>query len=148
MRAYRTLVREVQAAGSDSKKRRAVTQFMGSDYLRNLRVEVEDVNAIAPFILYSKIQLNQQWMKKHFQGNKFLAVQYVMQTAQERFSTFYRDHYKELLGYQTTGDDTSFMNFLRKYAKEKDPWMANIHDFENRSEDYELHTGEIIGGWK
>ncbi len=147
VRAYKSLVQSIESAGSDSKKRKAAAEFMESDYLRNIEVTAEDILALAPFILYSKIQVNEQWVKKFYQGNKFTAVQGVVSSSYNRFVGFYRDHQQDLVRFMVSGNQQGMLDFLQKYAKEKDAWMANIRDFENKLQGYSPETGDVIRGY-
>lgn len=144
VRAYKSLVQLIESSSSDSKKRSATTKFMESDYLRNVEVTPDDIVALAPFILYSKIQVNEQWVKKFYQGNKFAAVRGVVNSAYNRFTQFYRDHRQEIVLFMTSNDHQKMLEFLHKYAKEKDAWMANTLDFENRSQEYRTQAGDVI----
>lgn len=148
VRAYKSLVQIIQSAGSDSKKRITTKRFMESDYLKNLEVKPEDILALAPFILYSKIEVNSQWVKKIYQGNKFAAVQGVINSAYGRFAKFYTDHQKDLVKCIVSWNQQGMLDFLQKYAKEKDVWMANIKDFENRSQDYDVEVADVIRGYE
>lgn len=147
LRAYKSLVDAINSASSDSKKRKAVAEFMESDYLKDIEVTTEDIVALAPFILYSKIDVNEQWVKKFYEGNKFIAVKGVVSSAYSRFISFYRDHGRSLAGYMVSGDQQAMVAFLQKYSKEKDAWMSNIRDFENRLHDYSPEIGKVIGSY-
>ncbi len=147
VRAYKALIKSTQREKTDSKRARAISDFMKSEFLVNLEVTPEDILACAPFVLYSKIQINDQWVQKHFQGSRFLAVQTVIQTACAKFLTFYKDHQDDLVTYASSGNGTGMIEFLKKYAKEKDAWMANIQDFENRIELYDTSVGNLVASY-
>jgi MoxR-like ATPase len=147
VRAYKVLAKQLDTAPSDSKKLKVLNEFMTSEYLSNLEVSCEDVLAIAPFILYSKIQINDQWVRKNYQGNKFKAIQDVVYTAYDKFTKFYREHKKNIVGYLAGGNQETNSDFIKKYALEKDPWMANIKDFENKGESYSEETGKLIASF-
>lgn len=146
IRAYKTLVNEIEGSEEESKKRRALNKFAESEYLANLQVECQDLLAIAPFILYSKIQINDQWIHKHYQGNRFLAIQDVVEKAYGKFSSFYKDHKEEIVKYR--GKDEEMTKFLKKYAEEKDAWMYNIKDFENEAPSHSDKIGLLISEYK
>ena len=45
-------------------------------------------------------------------------------------------------------ESAGMLDFLQKYAKEKDAWMTNIKDFENRSQDYDVEVADVIRGYE
>ncbi len=149
LRAYKVLQRMLARAESDSKKKRTLNEFMQSDYLKNLTVTMNDVMACAPFILYSKMQINDQWVQKNYQGSKFLAVEDVVESAYQSFMTFYKEQNKVLARYMVSKDQEGLRKFMQKYATEADPWMANIKDFENKDDQIEQRPdeAELISGY-
>ena len=83
--------------------------------------ELEDVVAAAPFVLYSKLDIQPGWMEKVGGGSRWQAVTNVMKYSAERFGRFVQVNF-EYLGSKTKESDEA----LRKYAQEQDAWAYQL----------------------
>ena len=86
-----------------------------------LRVELEDVLAAAPFVLLSKINIHPGWIDKTSVGSRWQAVNNVVKFSYERFTKFIRSNW-EYLQQQTTEAKAA----LKTYAEEKDAWAVDL----------------------
>lgn len=92
----------------------------GSDPER-LQVKIQDVLAAAPFVLFSKIDINPGWIDKDSKGSCWQAINSVVKHAYNRFSVF------AIANWQHLEKDTSEGRVaLKKYAAEKDAWSVDL----------------------
>ncbi len=62
-----------------------------SKYLKsytNWEVTLEDIMAIAPLILYSKIPMNWEWVLNNFNGNSYIAIKHFLKIVNTRLNEF------------------------------------------------------------
>jgi len=90
-------------------------------------VDVSDIIAAAPFVLFSKININPLWVQKHYQGNKWAAVKAVVNVAYQRFSKFLSAHGDIALRYfKNQPLSTKDAKTLEEYALAKDAWAYRM----------------------
>jgi hypothetical protein len=92
-----------------------------------LKVEIADIIAAAAFVLFSKVEINPLWVQKHYQGNKWAAVQAVVNITYQRFQKFLdfdRQLVEKYFSNQSLSD--SEITKLTDYAVKKDAWAYKI----------------------
>ena len=91
-------------------------------------VTTQDVISAAPFLFYSKMNMNRVWIQKHYQGNKWAATQSVMRIAEKRFKKFVSSFDKEMI--RKFYDSESLTKVEHEqfvdYAKTHDTWAYKI----------------------
>jgi hypothetical protein len=102
------------------------------EYLDTLKVTLDDVIAVAPFVLTGKMELDKHWVKQHFAGNNFLATQHVIKTAYDTFSKWVASPAYEALA-NANGEITPDVSAKIKSYAETDPWAYNLKDLEESS---------------
>ena len=55
------------------------------------KVTIDDVVSAAPFVLYYKIEMYPDWIEKHYQGNRWEAINDVIRQAKARFETILQE---------------------------------------------------------
>lgn len=60
-------------------------------YIEELVVGPEDMMAVFPFIAYSKLELNSDWVERNHQGSRFLAINGIGKIAYDRVVKFQRE---------------------------------------------------------
>jgi len=131
LRAYKALFNENKNNGKGRFQKlgdsNTLTEQTDSTLFENLRVDVNDIIAASPFVFYSKINVNPLWVQKHYQGNKWAAVNSIVNTAYKRFQKFLRTERDLATKYFTnkplSNDET---RRLEDYAVEKDAWAYRI----------------------
>ena len=68
-----------------------VPAFVDS-YLKNLTVEPQDLYAVLPFVIYSKMDINADWVEENFQGSRWFAINAIVNLAYERVIRFQNNH--------------------------------------------------------
>ncbi len=104
------------------------------DYLSNLKVTFDDLKMAAPFVLVNKLDMNKAWVKKHFQGNEFIAIKFLINCIEEKIKRYYKECWlpiKEKMLSEPYGVETK--KILKRYF-EKDPWSIDIHSLEQSKE--------------
>ena len=69
----------------------------------NLKVEVQDMVAAVPFVGYSKMGMSAEWVIKQFRTSRWHAVKGVVESAYQKFSTFYLQNFDALSKAGTPG---------------------------------------------
>ncbi|PIN69361.1 hypothetical protein COV93_05800, partial [Candidatus Woesearchaeota archaeon CG11_big_fil_rev_8_21_14_0_20_43_8] len=101
------------------------------DLIRQPVVTTQDIITAAPFVFYSKMNINPMWIQKHYQGNKWAAVNSTIKIAYNRFVRFLdeagdvADRYFD----NPTVNDLD-KTTLREYATTKDPWAYKLSSSE------------------
>lgn len=154
LRAYKQFIARIQSETTETSRSKALIEFTKSSYLNDLAVTTEDIIKIAPFVLYSKLPLGSPWIDEHHQGDRFQAVQAVINSAYTRFTDFVREYYNHGKGTRAQLPLTEAMRgiggsnvLLRKYAQEKDAWLVNLTDSGARTDLYQVPTGDLIRGF-
>lgn len=103
------------------------------NYIENLRVTPQDIQAAVPFVGYSKLQVAEGWIKKHpdFDGSKWEALKYIAQTSLENIDKFILK-FKDEIGVmraQAQGKDVKLTeeqeDRLKKHYEQYDPWIKD-----------------------
>lgn len=94
---------------------------------QDIKATIEDVLEAAPFTLYSKIDIEPNWVEKYAQGSKWKATKDVIKKCYDRFTRFFAKNEEVLKRGAETEEDKQN---LEKYATEEDPWCLNLKDFQ------------------
>ena len=104
-----------------------------NNYISNLEVIPEDIQAAVPFVGYSKLQVAEGWIKKNpdFDGSKWEALKYIADKTLQNLNTFTLKFKDELNVYfmRTQGQDINLTeeqkDRLEKHFEQYDPWMKD-----------------------
>lgn len=66
-------------------------------YTQNLSVDISDVCAAMPFVLYSKLDYDKNWSQDNEIINKFTVLRHIAEVAQKKFKSTYAAFYDELI---------------------------------------------------
>ena len=75
----------LQLFADTTSRGRVLARAAYQRYVENLVVEPEDIEGVFGFVAYSKIGMSPAWVAKHYQGNRFAAVQSFLSQAKARF---------------------------------------------------------------
>ena len=90
-------------------------------YINELEVEQSDIQSAIGFVGYSKIGMNQMWVNKHFQGNKFEAVKFFIDQASLKFKEGVgRAEFDEII------NKTSNEQSIKQYCFSSNPWLWRV----------------------
>lgn len=103
-----------------------------------VKTTVDDVLTAAPFVLHGKIEMNEMWIKKHYQGNKMVAVSHVMTQAKQRFDTLLHK-----LSMKALRSPDVVKKFSKKYH---DIWALRFTEFDMREKLYRLLIDKLKKG--
>jgi hypothetical protein len=88
-------------------------------------VTVEDAAAAAPFVLYSKLDINDGWVAKKAKGSLWNAINFVVKICRDRQLRFWKAHEDILKRGDPTEED---MEKITKYVSERDPWAMDLRE--------------------
>jgi MoxR-like ATPase len=122
MRAYKTIDHIARDETIEKDKAKEIVK----DYMNNLTVTVDDLVAVAPFVLTSKMIIDPAWIDSNFNGSKYLATKHVISTAAQKFKKYVASGvYTNLV--ESDGKITpEIKTQLETYAKEKDAWAYSL----------------------
>jgi len=96
-------------------------------YVSDLSVRQEDVRAAFGFVAYSKIGLNQGWVAKHYQGNRYEGVQVFLDAAEKKFNEGLLRHGSDKLVALLEGADApDDILEIKEYCKHENPWLWRV----------------------
>lgn len=122
--SQRGLLNLIKVARGAAFVRSAKTDGMAAE------TTIDDVMSVAPFVLHDKLEMNELWIKKHYQGNKMVAVSHVMSQAKQRF---------ELLLHRLSLRALRSPNTIRKFSKKyHDIWVLRFAEHDLREKLYRL----------
>lgn len=86
-------------------------------------VTIEDIRAAAPFVLYNKIGMEEPWVEKHYQGNRWEAIKHVMSQINDRYNALVSN-----LAVDPARPHLSFnKDAIEKYAEQhNDVWVYRL----------------------
>jgi MoxR-like ATPase len=89
-------------------------------------VMIEDVKAAAPFVLYSKLSINPNWVAKHCERSLYNSINEVIRIAYDRWLRGLKEN-KELIDKMVKGKKLSEEdeNKAIRYC-ERDPWLFDV----------------------
>lgn len=87
----------------------------------NLKVELEEVVAAAPFVFLSKLDMHPGWIDRTSNGSRWQAVNNAVKVAYNRFKNYVQSNFEHLQ--QNTPDS---LKAMQKYAQEKDAWCIEL----------------------
>jgi MoxR-like ATPase len=93
----------------------------------NVKVTIEDVIAAAPFVLYSKLSINPNWVSKYAKGSLYNAVNEVVRIAYDRFMRGLKENkdlIQRMINARNNGNEPleEDKDLAVRYC-EKDPWF-------------------------
>jgi hypothetical protein len=93
-------------------------------------VRVEDVMASAPFVLYSKLDIDPGRIAKRAAGSRWKAVNDVVKTCLVRWRRFVSEN-MQVMQKRAKGEklDEEDLKRLAKYVMERDPWADDIRKY-------------------
>lgn len=90
-------------------------------YISQLEVELEDVKAAAPFVLYSKIPYREEWKAScEFLDNRWDAINHIIEVSYLRFIQSYDAVLKIIAKNRTP---SVIQKKVLEYAEKNDPWL-------------------------
>jgi MoxR-like ATPase len=103
-----------------------------SDYVAGLKVTMDDLIAVAPFILASKMIIDPKWIGAQFSGSKFSATQHVVAVAAENFKKYISSQpYKMLM--ESDGQISPIVrDAIKHHVMTADPWVYNLGDLSDK----------------
>lgn len=96
-------------------------------YTRELEVRVEDLESIVGFVGYSKIGISTPWIAKHYQGNRFEAINVFVKQAKEKFEeAIARPELIDDLGMIDGKLSKNKIEQLKEYCDKENPWFWKV----------------------
>jgi len=95
--------------------------LQAEDDPEKLQVELEDIMAAAPFLLYGKIDIHPGWVDAVAKGSKWQAVNAVLKLVYTSFKQYFQKNWEHLQ--QGTPES---QKALQKYAADTDPWCMEL----------------------
>jgi MoxR-like ATPase len=93
----------------------------------DVKVEIEDVIAAAPFVLYSKLSINPNWVTKYARGSLYNAVNEVVRIAYDRFIRGFKENEdlieRRINALKNGNKPSEEDEYLAVRYCEKDPWF-------------------------
>lgn len=87
----------------------------------NPEADIEDIIAVAPFALYSKMDIHPGWVDKVAKQSRWQAINTIIKQAYSRFSNFFRNN-MEYIGQNTPEAKEK----MQEYAKGNDAWAVEL----------------------
>ncbi len=101
----------------------AIKAFV-SYYISNLQVEPIDVQAVFPFVAYSKSRIVPAWVQRHYQGEQWYAVEDLGITAYQKTAEFHAAHPDIFANLRQGKDLTDSQETELAGAVANDIWLA------------------------
>ncbi|MHA1733878.1 MAG: AAA family ATPase [Promethearchaeota archaeon] len=92
-------------------------------------VSVEDILAIAPLVLHSKVSMNRQWVLNKFNGNIFLATKHYLAVINDRLVDFMRNLLPGLVADKTSSEISERDKGIRNRAVRKDFHFSGLINY-------------------
>ncbi|MFH1401139.1 MAG: hypothetical protein ABIH41_06490 [Nanoarchaeota archaeon] len=121
--------RSLQEYAGTSETGEALAHRALETYTATLEVELEDVQSAFGFVAYSKIGIALQWIGKHYQGNRFAAVNYFLQSAKTKFEEgLAAPALTTLAATLNGGATTEGIEAIKRHCETNNPWLWRVLD--------------------